>query len=135
MEERVRGLPLDEILIKQAAGTLDGCTQQGSARPLNRNVRMFLLFLGYGDTSTPPYFYLMYGYNGIYLGPIDQGVAESRQILSGPPPTGPSSYWTIPLSRAPRCRPERQPHDLDSTFRAGSPRPSDAPWADRGTAA
>ncbi len=111
VDERVRGLPLDEILIAQRGGTLDGCTQKNSDRPLDRDERL-LLFLGRYDTQAsgprPVIYYIMFGDNGMYNlagntagTPTAQLIAESRQILSQPPPADLSNYWIIPLDRAP----------------------------------
>ncbi len=68
VEQRVRGVPVNEILISQRGGTLDGCTQQNSERLLNRDGRL-MLFLGRYDTpangSAPAIYYVMFGDNGV----------------------------------------------------------------------
>lgn len=109
VEERVRGVPLSEILIEQRGGTIDGCTQQNSERLLDRD-RQLLLFLKRYDTgkSGTPTYYVMFDSNGVYTvtdtiagTPTAQFVADMRQILSQPPPANLSNYWIIPLDRAP----------------------------------
>lgn len=111
VEERLRGKPAAEILVTQRAGTLDGCTQLNSDRPLNRDERL-LLFLKFSNTQAsrlgPPIYYIMFGDAGIYNfsyntsgTPTASFVTEIRQILSQPPPADLSSYWIVPLDRAP----------------------------------
>ena len=71
VEERLRGKPAIEILISQRGGTIDGCTQMYSDRPLNRDERL-LLFLKFSDTQAsrlgPLTYYIMFGTAGIYNG-------------------------------------------------------------------
>jgi len=111
VEQRVRGMPVNEMLIAQRGGTLDGCTQQNSERPLDRDGRL-LLFLGRYDMRTggsaPAIYYVMFGDTGVYNvtsttagTPTARFVADMRQILSQPPPADLSNYWIIPLDRAP----------------------------------
>lgn len=117
VEQQVRGVPVNEMLITQRGGTLNGCTQQNSERLLNRDGRL-MLFLGRYDTPTPAngsapaIYYVMFGDSGIYdvtsttAGtPTTRFIADTRQILSQPPPANLSNYWIIPLDRAPLAPP------------------------------
>lgn len=115
VEERIRGLPLGELLIEQRGGTIGGCTQRNSEQPLPQGEDL-LLFLHLSDTpesrSGPPIYYIMFDDYDIYrlAGDITNTqqasiTAEARQILSQPPPKELSAYWTVPLDHAPLAPP------------------------------
>lgn len=119
VEERIRGLPLGEILIEQRGGTIGGCTQRNSEQPLPQSEDL-LLFLHFSDTpesrSGPPIYYFMFrGFDTYSLNdnssgtPVASIAAEARQILSRPPPADLARDWIIPLDRAPLVPPIATP--------------------------
>lgn len=111
VDELVRGLPVDEVRVAQIGGTLDGCTQQGSERPLERRVRLLLFLRRYEPQmsgSDRDLYYVNFRAWGISNltanttgTPTAQILTDVRQILSQPPPSDLSAYWIIPLGRAP----------------------------------
>ncbi len=120
VEERVRGLPVPELLVVEGGGTLDGCLQR-SRFPLLNAGETLLLFLhrsdGRGSSDAP-----IYTINGDESGqrrierdgngvrwavsggprlPLEQLLVESRQALTQPPPRELNPIFIVPLDRAP----------------------------------
>jgi len=105
VDERVRGLPAATLTVDQTGGTLGGCTQRGSERPLPRDMRV-LLFLGRlapraTDADGAPYFLKWGGYGGADR-PADTSVptaerlADVRRILR--PECRRSRFGAIPFA-------------------------------------
>jgi hypothetical protein len=115
VEERVRGIPLGEILIRQQAGIIGGCKQRNGEQVLPQGEEL-LLFLHLSNTpesrsGSPIYFIRFYSHDFYRLVGDNAKtqrasiIAETRQILSQPPPKELSADWTVPLDRAPLAPP------------------------------
>ncbi len=121
VEERVRGVSTPDLLIVQAGGTFDGCTQtfSGGTEPLLRvGDRMFLFLRRSGSPEgDEPGYYIAGGYTGAWWIAPDGRIAtsingraqllladllaEARQVLDQPPPRELNPRDVIPLDRAP----------------------------------
>ena len=119
--ERVRGLPIPNLLVRESGGTLDGCTQTiggGAAPPLRSGDRV-LLFLRRSETDVEglPSYYIAGGYTGLWYvspdgstitsatgraqRPLRDMLAEARKALMQSPPQDLNPRDVIPLDRAP----------------------------------